>query len=587
LRKTLAFTDQKPGTSGLRKKVKHVTSSKNYLENFVQSIFDTESVQGKTLIVGGDGRYHNDAAILVILQMAKANGAKKVILGAQGLLSTPALSHLIRKKEAIGGILLTASHNPGGVDGDFGIKFNCANGGPAPEEITDAIFENSKKITRFLLDESFKLKATDYAKAGEFGDDSFKVEVIDPTEDYIKLMKTIFDFDALKTFLTRKDFSFRLDGMHGVAGPYVKALFCDELGVSETCMLNCEPKPDFGGGHPDPNLTVAEQLRDLMGLNATGLPNDAASDEIPDFGAAFDGDADRNMILGKQFFVTPSDSVAAIAAHAEAAIPYFKDGVKGVARSMPTSKALDRVAQEKGWEKGTNLFETPTGWKFFGSLMDNNSISICGEESFGTGADHVREKDGIWAVLAWLSILAHENKETEQGKLKSVEAIMQEFWGKYGRVYYQRLDFESRPNAEADALFANIVKSGETFGVAADAADAETATLKAASNGYSIFSYTDPHSKATTDNQGWIFEFAPTENGKSGNLKYTAARAIFRKSGTGSDGATIRMYLEVESTNGECTATEMCQELREIATRLAGIPAVLTTGKGENPDVVT
>merc|ERR1711865_499462 len=312
---------------------------------------------------------------------------------------------------------------------------------------------------------------------------------------------------------------------------------------------------------------------------------------IPNFGAAADGDADRNMILSSQFFISPSDSLAMIVANSDL-IPQFKAGLKGCARSMPTSGALDIVAAKKGIE----CFEVPTGWKFFGNLMDSGTAYfpdgatytpfICGEESFGTGADHVREKDGIWAVLAWLSILAHENKETEQGKLKSVEAIMQEFWGKYGRVYYQRLDFESRPNAEADALFANIVKSGETFGVAADA-DAETATLKAASNGYSIFSYTDPHSKATTDNQGWIFEFAPTENGKSGNLKYTAARAIFRKSGTGSDGATIRMYLEVESTNGECTATEMCQELREIATRLAGIPAVLTTGKGENPDVVT
>jgi len=587
---TKPFDDQKPGTSGLRKQVSSVLAQENYLENFVQSIFDTlgpKAVEGSTLIVGGDGRYHNDVAITTILQMCNANKVKKVFLGEKGLLSTPALSHLIRKEKALGGILLTASHNPGGPEGDFGIKYNCENGGPAPENITDGIFEVSKALTRIMIDKQVDIKPDQYAKPTTIKfktdfDNELEVEVVDCTEAYVDLMKTIFDFDKLKSLVSRDDFKMKIDGMHGVAGPYAQKIFVDELGASADSLDNCVPSTNFGGGHPDPNLTWAEQLRDAMGLDANGIAIEDQQVEY-DFGAAFDGDADRNMILGKKFFVTPSDSVAAIAAYAKDCIPYFKDGVKGIARSMPTSKAADAVAKKLG----CNSFETPTGWKFFGSLMDateaDKKINICGEESFGTGADHVREKDGLWAALAWLSILAHFNEADKP--LLPIGEIMTNFWGDFGgRVYYQRLDFEGRPNAEADEVFKAIVEEGAKFATSMP----DDAKFKA--NEYRIFSYEDPVTKAKSENQGWIFDFEANDAGKSDQLKYKAARAIFRKSGTGSKGVTIRMYLEVESENQTSTATEMCQELREIASKLAHIGGaynVLTSSKADKPDVVT
>ncbi|PSR88137.1 Phosphoglucomutase [Actinidia chinensis var. chinensis] len=436
---TTPFEGQKPGTSGLRKKVK-VFMQPSYLENFVQSTFNAlsaEKVRGATLVVSGDGRFYSKEAVQIIIKMAAANGVRRIWVGQNSLLSTPAVSAVIRERvghdgsKASGAFILTASHNPGGPHEDFGIKYNMENGGPAPEGITDKIFENTKTIKEYFLAQD--LPDVDISALGItsfYGPEGkFEVDVFDSATDYVKLMKSIFDFASIQKLLSSTKFTFCYDALHGVAGAYAKRIFVDELDAQESSLLNCIPKEDFGGGHPDPNLTYAKELVARMGLGKS-----SSQGEPPEFGAAADGDADRNMILGKRFFVTPSDSVAIIAANAVQAIPYFSGGLKGVARSMPTSAALDVVAKHLNLK----FFEVPTGWKFFGNLMDAGLCSVCGEESFGTGSDHIREKDGIWAVLAWLSILAYRNKNnlSDGEKLETVEDIVRQHWATYGRHYY-------------------------------------------------------------------------------------------------------------------------------------------------------
>jgi phosphoglucomutase len=495
--KTTPFADQKPGTSGLRKKVS-VFQQPHYLENFVQSIFDTlEDFQGATLVLGGDGRYYNKTAIQTILKMAAANGFGKVLVGQGGLLSTPAVSAVIRKYKAFGGIILSASHNPAGPDGDFGIKFNTANGGPAPEKITDAIYGQSKEIAEYRLLEA---PDVDLIQTGKTVLGGMEVVVIDPVADYAELMQHIFDFNKIRALFTSGLFTMRFDAMHAITGPYAKEILEHRLGAPSGTVMNGEPLEDFGGGHPDPNLVHAHELVKLLD-----------SKKGPDFGAASDGDGDRNMILGRQFFVTPSDSLAILAANATL-VPGYRMGISGVARSMPTSAAVDRVAETLGIE----CYETPTGWKFFGNLLDARKITLCGEESFGTGSDHVREKDGLWAVLFWLNILAVRKQP--------VAEIVRQHWARFGRNYYSRHDYE-----EVDARAAHdlIQHLRESFG-----------TLQGKQYGThhvmfcDDFSYTDPVDGSVTIGQGVRIVF---ENN---------ARIVFRLSGTGTVGATLRVYLE-------------------------------------------
>ncbi|CAN1138260.1 Phosphoglucomutase, cytoplasmic [Linum perenne] len=523
---------QKPGTSGLRKKVK-VFMQPHYLENFVQSTFNAltpEKVRGATLVVSGDGRYYSKEAIQIIIKMAAGNGVRRVWVGQNGLLSTPAVSAVIRERvgadgsKATGAFILTASHNPGGPDEDFGIKYNMENGGPAPEGITDKIYENTKTIKEYLTSDVPDVDISTVNVASFTGPEGqFDVDVFDSASDYVKLMKSIFDFESIKKLITSPNFSFCYDALHGVAGAYAKRIFVEELGAQESSLLNCVPKEDFGGGHPDPNLTYAKELVDRMGLGKSD-----SNVEPPEFGAAADGDADRNMILGKRFFVTPSDSVAIIAANAVESIPYFSSGLKGVARSMPTSAALDVVA------KSLNLkfFEVPTGWKFFGNLMDAGLCSVCGEESFGTGSDHIREKDGIWAVLAWLSILAYKNKDNlSGGKLVSVEDIVRKHWATYGRHYYTRYDYENVDAGAAKELMSNLVKLQSNLAAVNEIVKGIRPDVSKISHA-DEFEYKDPVDGSVSAHQGIRYLF---EDG---------SRLVFRLSGTGSVGATIRLYIE-------------------------------------------
>lgn len=551
---TEPYDDQKPGTSGLRKKVQRI-KDENYLENFIQSIFDSlEKINGATLVLGGDGRFYNNEAIEIIVRMAAANFVGKLIVGLNGLMSTPSVSGVVRKMKAYGAIILTASHNPGGPKEDFGIKYNGENGGPATTLVTDKIFKISKKIGSYKI--AKQNPTWNIGKVGTYQFAGMEIEVIDAAAEYVEMMKSIFDFDVIKTFVNRDDFSLFYDSMHGVAGPFAKAIFINEFGLSDESCANSDPKKDFGGGHPDPNLKYAHDLVEAMGLGKDP-PEDS---KIPEFGAAADGDADRNMILGKKFFVTPSDSVAIIAAN-HISIPYFKDGLKGVARSMPTSGALDFVAKKLN----IPFFEVPTGWKYFGNLMDNDQLSICGEESFGTGSDHVREKDGIWAVLAWLSILADRNKG--KANLVTVEAIVKEHWEKYGRNYYTRYDYEQ---VEKDAALKMMEHLREMTKKCTDQeVKHENYIIEKADE----FEYKDPVDNSLAKQQGIRFIY------KDGS------RIIFRLSGTGSVGATIRLYVEkYDSENLNMETAEALETLVKIALDISQIEKF--TGR-KNPTVIT
>ncbi|XP_047330677.1 phosphoglucomutase, cytoplasmic [Impatiens glandulifera] len=573
--KTTPFDGQKPGTSGLRKKVK-IFKEPHYLHNFVQATFNAlspEKVRGATLVVSGDGRYFSKEAIQIIIKMSAGNGVRRVWVGQNGLLSTPAVSAVIRERighdgsKASGAFILTASHNPGGPNEDFGIKYNMENGGPAPESVTDEIFENTKTIQQYLIAED--LLDVDISTIGitSFSgpDGQFDVDVFDSATDYLKLMKSIFDFQSIRKLLTSPKFTFCYDALHGVGGAYA-GIFVEELGAKESSLLNCVPKEDFGGGHPDPNLTYAKELVATMGLGKSSLPG-----EPPEFGAASDGDADRNMILGKRFFVTPSDSVAIIAANAVQAIPYFSGGLKGVARSMPTSAALDVVANHLNLK----FFEVPTGWKFFGNLMDAGLCSVCGEESFGTGSDHIREKDGIWAVLAWLSIIAYKNKDNLNGeKLVTVEDIVRDHWTKFGRHYYTRYDYENVDAGAAKELMAHLVKLQSSLeevnnivkGIRSDVSKVVDADE---------FEYKDPVDGSISKHQGIRYLF---EDG---------SRLVFRLSGTGSEGATIRLYIEQYEKDASKTGRESQEALAplvEVALKLSKMQEF--TGR-DVPTVIT
>ena len=521
---TQTYLDQKPGTSGLRKKVK-VFQQANYLENFVQSIFDSIEISpNAVLTLGGDGRYYNKTAIQTIIKMAAANGFAKVIVGQGGILSTPAASHIIRKYQTLGGIILSASHNPAGPDEDFGIKYNTPNGGPAPEKITEAIFAKTKTISQYNIAD---FADVDISQIGETSFDDFKVEVIDAVADYADLMASMFDFAAIRSLLD-SGFKIKFDAMHAVTGPYAKEVFLSRLGAPETSLMNCEVSETFGGGHPDPNLTYAHELVEVL-----------YSSDAPDFGAASDGDGDRNMILGKHFFVTPSDSLAIIAANAQL-IPAYRLGLAGVARSMPTSGAVDRVAAKLN----IPCYETPTGWKFFGNLMDADKVTLCGEESFGTGSNHVREKDGLWAVLCWLNIIAV--------KKMSVEAIVKAHWAEFGRNVYSRHDYEAIPNEAANGVMAHIKAQFDTLPRQAFG----KYEVKTADD----FSYTDPIDGSVSIGQGIRILFG------------CGSRIVFRLSGTGTDGATLRIYLEAFEPNvanhhldAQVALSEMIQIALEIS----------------------
>lgn len=499
--KTKPYMDQKTGTSGLRKKVK-VYAQENYVENFVQSIFDSlEGFEGKTLILGGDGRYFSDHAIQVIMKMAIANQFGRIVVGQNGILSTPALSHLIVKKGAFGGLALTASHNPGGPDHDFGIKYNIANGAGAPDALTNKIIERTKVIDRYWM---VDIPDIDLSRLGEQQIGSMTIEVIDPVDDYLEYMQQIFDFDLLKK-LFASDFTFAYDAMNAVTGPYAKRIFEQTLGAKEGSVMNAKPLPDFGGLHPEPNLTYAKHVVDL-----------AYSEKAPDFTAASDGDGDRYMILGKSFFLNPSDSLA-IMARFLGRIPFYKGKMYGVARTMPTSTATDVVARAVNLP----LFETPTGFKYFGNLLDAKLISLCGEESFGSGSSHLREKDGLWAILVWLSIVAMTGK--------SVEQIMREHWEKYGRVYCSTHNYEEL-EADAANTMLQALNDKLTFLVGAEYAGLKVTKAR-------IFNYEDPVTHEKVENQGYEIHF---EGGR---------RFVCRLSGTGSVGATLRVYYSKEITD--------------------------------------
>ncbi|KAL4916306.1 hypothetical protein BDW62DRAFT_186500 [Aspergillus aurantiobrunneus] len=503
------FGDQKPGTSGLRKKVK-VFQQAHYTESFVTSTLLSipEGAQGAFLVIGGDGRYYNSDVIQKIAQIGAAYGVKKLIVGQNGILSTPAASNLIRRRKATGGILLTASHNPGGPNADFGIKYNLTNGAPAPEQVTNKIYEVSKSLTSYNY---IDLPEVDTTKIGSASYGPLEVEVVHSTQDYVDMMKEIFDFDLIRGFLKKhSDFKVLFDGMHGVTGPYGVDIFVNELGLPSSSTMNCVPKPDFGGGHPDPNLVYAHELVEAVDKNNIH------------FGAASDGDGDRNMIYGANTFVSPGDSLAIIAHHAKL-IPWFqKHGVDGLARSMPTSGAVDLVAKAQGLQS----YEVPTGWKFFCNLFDNKKMSICGEESFGTGSNHIREKDGVWAIVAWLNIIAGvaEQKPNETPSIASIQA---EFWQTYGRTFFTRYDYENVDSDGANklitALSERAVDNKDTF------IGSTVSGRRVVDSGN--FAYTDLDG-SVTKNQGLYVKF---DDG---------SRLVVRLSGTGSSGATIRLYVE-------------------------------------------
>lgn len=537
---TTPFSDQRPGTSGLRKKVP-IFQQANYLENFVQAIFDTlEDCQGKTIVIGGDGRYYNREAIQTILKIAAANGIGRAMVGRAGLLSTPAASCVIRKHRVFGGIVLSASHNPGGPEGDFGIKYNIENGGPAPEKVTEAIYKRTLEITRYHI-----LNAPDLVldTLGETRLGEMAVEVFDPVADYAELMEGLFDFERIRELFISDRFRMRFDAMHAVTGPYARAILEQRLGAPPGTVMNGEPLADFGGRHPDPNLKHAHELVKLL-----------SADNGPDFGAASDGDGDRNMILGWRFFVTPSDSLAVLAANAHL-VPGYRRGLSGVARSMPTSQAVDRVAETLR----IPCYETPTGWKFFGNLLDAGKVTLCGEESFGTGSDHVREKDGLWAVLFWLNLIAARGE--------SVEHIVRAHWREYGRNFYSRHDYEKLDVDAAQGLMGHLRRrlgdlKGQRFGnFEVDLAD--------------DFGYTDPVDKSISTGQGLRIIFRE------------GSRIVFRLSGTGTEGATLRVYLEAYEPDPARHDQDTQEVLGELVTRADEVAEIrLRTGR-DAPTVIT
>lgn len=535
---TSPFADQRPGTSGLRKKTT-VFQQPRYLENFVQALLDEAALPADgALVVGGDGRYFNREAIDRIVRIAAANGVSHVIVGRGGLLSTPAASHLIRSGAA-GGIILSASHNPGGPDGDFGIKYNTANGGPAPESFTNAVAARAARITSFRIADvpAFSLDAIGTQQVGPL-----RLDVVDPVAAYAMLMESLFDFTAIRALIA-SGFRLRFDAMHAITGPYAVEILERRLGAPEGTVINATPLPDFGGGHPDPNLTYAHDLVE-----------ECFADDAPDFGAASDGDGDRNMILGRRFFVTPSDSLAVLAANATR-VPGYAAGLTGVARSMPTSAAVDAVAESLG----IPCFETPTGWKYFGNLLDAGRITLCGEESFGTGSNHVREKDGVWAVLFWLNIVAARGE--------SVEAIVRAHWSRFGRNYYTRYDYEAVPSDAAARVMEHL--------------RAQLTTLPGQHMGEHVvraaddFSYTDAIDGSLSTKQGIRVLFAD------------GARIVYRLSGTGTEGATIRVYIESRETHPDRLGMDTADALRElVTTALALSQLVEFTGRAA-PTVIT
>jgi len=549
---TTPYDGQKPGTSGLRKAVKEF-QKKNYTENFVQcSLWALEKdLEGSTLVVGGDGRFFMTEATDIIIRMAAANKVSKLIVGKGGFLSTPAVSNLIRKHGTTGGFILTASHNPGGPDNDFGIKFNCSNGGPAPDVFTNRIHRLTQSIETYRICSDLEC---DFHTIGSYQymveGNQFTVEVVDPVKDYVELMKTIVDFGQIKTFLAETNFKLLINSLHGATGPYVEAIFKDELGCDSASCIKTNVLTDFGGGHPDPNLTYAADLVQAMAKGEHGL------------GAAFDGDGDRNMILGKDaFFVTPCDSLAVLAENLEH-IPWFKGGrCKGVARSMPTSGAVDRVAEARGLE----CFDTPTGWKYFGSLLDAGRIALCGEESFGTGSDHVREKDGVWAALCWLQILA--------AKRCSVEELLTSHWKKYGRNFFTRYDYEGCASAPCEQMMTNLetLVADPTIIGRQYSALGQTFTVGTADN----FSYVDPVDGSKAAKQGIRVLFTD------------GSRLVFRLSGTGSSGATVRMYVDSYCNNPDqlnLSAQEMLKPAVEVGLQISQLREL--TGRQE-PTVIT
>ena len=537
--KTAPIDGQVPGTSGLRKKT-HIFMQPHYLENFIQSIWTAiGGVRGKTLVLGGDGRYFNDRAAQVILRMAAAGGAAKVIVGQSALLSTPAASHLIRLYKTDGGIIMSDSHNPGGPDEDFGVKFNMPNGGPAPEPVTDRMVTAAQSISEYHIIEA---QDVDLARLGTTTLGAMQIEVVDPVADYAELMEKLFDFKAIKALLD-SGFTLRFDAMHAVTGPYATAILEGALGAAPGSVVNAVPSPDFGGGHPDPNPIWAKDLMDVM-----------MGPDAPDFGAASDGDGDRNMIVGRGCYVGPSDSLAVLAANAHFA-PAYSAGLKGVARSMPTSRALDRVAAKRGLE----CYETPTGWKFFGNLLDDGRITLCGEESAGTGSDHVREKDGLWAVLLWLNILARTGK--------SVAQMMTDHWAEFGRNFYSRHDYEAVDGARAKEMLDRLrgrlatLPGTDILGAVVDSADE--------------FAYDDPVDGSRSTGQGLRVTFQG------------GGRIVYRLSGTGTVGATLRVYIE-DVSDDPATFTKDTQlalnDMIDRAETLAGIAEF--TGRTA-PDVRT
>ncbi len=538
--KSRPFQEQKPGTSGLRKSVS-IFQQQHYLENFVQAIFDSlPNVAGARIALGGDGRYHNSTAIQSIIKMASANGVAELVVGLNGILSTPAASHIIRKYELDGGLILSASHNPGGPNGDFGIKYNIQNGGPAPESLTNEIYKRTKTIDQYKITEDFN---ADLSTAGVYDADGMRITVINSVDDYLSLLENIFDFDLINNYLIENNLSIAFDAMHAVTGPYATALFTKLSAQQQHILMNAEPLEDFGGGHPDPSLEHAHELAELV-----------MSPGNPIFGGASDGDGDRNMIVGEDCFVSPSDSLAILAANATL-IPAYSNGLSGLARSMPTSCAVDRVAESLG----IPCFETPTGWKFFGNLLDAGKITFCGEESFGTSSDHVREKDGMWAILFWLNLIA--------ARKMSVKEIVSDHWKKFGRNAYLRYDYEAIDSDSAQALIASLINKLPSL-VGSNIANSIVITADE-------FTYHDPIDQSISEHQGIRI------------LLENDSRIIFRLSGTGTQGATLRVYLEAlvnDPDQYELSNAELVSDLVIAATELAKIEHF--TGR-TSPSVIT